>query len=236
MSLATSLERTGMKDAKASEVLDFGSQMNRVLMNPGSASSSYDFLGCVDGYGRAHLLRLGSREPSSSAEPWEKEISRERITTEASASSGDHHGDAAATVNGGRYLSGASIEMAPPSSVSSRESGWVGIAMSAASSADRGGSYGRVTVATALHFGKAIAVYQMDAGGGEGPVPSTHSPSSPGGASGGVQPLRVFHTLGYPTALSWAGSVTGSPEAAVLAVAEESRVTLWDVRQVRVWN
>ena len=192
-------------------------------MYAGSSLSGWDLLGSVDGVGRAHLLRLGTR---GNLDP------REEVPSASSS-----RGYAGVTTCGG-YLSGSSIEMAPPASVSSRESGWAGIALRASAATD--GGYGRVTAATALHFGKAVSVYQMDPGAGEGPTASSKphqdasaAKSSSRGAGGGAQqPVRVFHTLGHPTALSWAGAVSGSPDVAVLAVAEESRVTLWDVRQV----
>ena len=48
------------------------------------------------------------------------------------------------------------------------------------------------------------------------------------------QLLRSFHTMGHPTAVAWVPSPGGGggPLGRLLAVAEESRVTLWDVRQV----
>ena len=99
------------------------------------------------------------------------------------------------------------LTLLPPPSVASREGGWAGITM--AQRGECGGGSG-TNIATALRFGKAAAVYSLGEGSGSSTLP-----------------LRVFHTLGYPTSMSWAG-----PDATLLAIAEDSRVTLWDVRQV----
>ncbi len=99
----------------------------------------------------------------------------------------------------------------PPSSVASAEAGWVGIALAPCrgSSSEAAGTSGSGAVATALRFGKAAAVYDV--------------------GSGAL--TRTFRCLGYPTAVSWAAGLSGAPDG-LLSVAEESRISLWDVRQV----
>ncbi|KAG1667474.1 hypothetical protein FOA52_012229 [Chlamydomonas sp. UWO 241] len=96
------------------------------------------------------------------------------------------------------------LTLDPPSGVASREAGWAGIALSRGEGCGGGIPAG----VAATRYGKAASVYQ------DGRL------------------VRVCHTLGHPTVVCWTPGFPGSGDGGgVFAVAEESRVTLWDVRQ-----
>ena len=183
-----------------------------------------DLLSCVDCFGRVSILRLPS------------------ISVPASS---DLPSSPLAPLLG----------LAPPSSLSSREAGWASATLQRGVNAVEagGGMDSRAMAATALRFGKAAAIYDLASASS-----SVSLGGSPSARSATINPLRVFHTLGYPTALCWAQSLSGGGPGGggngggggggggskgkeaqsltgptpVLSIAEEGRVTIWDVRQV----
>ncbi|GAX78821.1 hypothetical protein CEUSTIGMA_g6258.t1 [Chlamydomonas eustigma] len=112
-----------------------------------------------------------------------------------------------------------STALSAPAGLGSLEGSWAGIQLSSSSSTSSpalgGTAAGDMTAVTAMRFGKAAAVYRL---------------GELADSSAGVVPLRVFHTLGYPSSLTWTRNLSGSPDS-VFALAEDSRVTLFDIRQ-----
>lgn len=102
----------------------------------------------------------------------------------------------------GRSFSSAShmVALAPPPRLGNPEAGWAGLSLAY----PQGGSSGGLLAATALRLSKVAVAYRDG------------------------QLLRSFHTMGHPTAVAWVPSPGGGggPLGRLLAVAEESRVTL----------